>query len=73
MTEPEPNAYITLAQLCKMLKMVDSGGAAKHFVRAGGILVNGTEETRPGRKLRPGDIVTIKGENYEVELGTAEG
>lgn len=68
MSEESDDAYITLAQLCKMLKLTESGGAAKHFVRAGGILVNGTEETRPGRKLRQGDKVVIKGEEYEVEL-----
>jgi ribosome-associated protein len=66
--ENQSDAYITLVQMCKMLKLVDSGGQGKHFVRAGGILVNGQEEKRPGRKLRAGDVVTIKGENYEVEL-----
>jgi ribosome-associated protein YbcJ (S4-like RNA binding protein) len=64
--EQAADPYITLAQLCKMLKLVDSGGQAKHFVRAGGILVNGEEEKRPGRKLRKGDKVKVKGEEYEV-------
>ncbi len=60
--------YLTLAQLVKLLGAAESGGQAKHKVRAGGMLVNGVAENRPGRKLRAGDIVTIDGAEHVVEL-----
>ncbi len=46
---------ITLAQAVKAAGLADSGGQAKHLVRAGGVRVNGVVETRPGRKLVRGD------------------
>jgi ribosome-associated protein len=47
--------FITLAHAVKAVGLADSGGQAKHLVRAGGMLVNGAAETRPGHKLRVGD------------------
>ncbi len=49
------NPPITLAQALKASGFADSCGQAKHLVREGGVTVNGTTETRPGRKLTPGD------------------
>ena len=67
--QPESDSpHITLANLVKMLELAPTGGQAKAFVRAGDILVNGEAEARPGRKLRQGDVVTIDGEEYEVDL-----
>mgnify|MGYP000529998065 CR=1 FL=1 len=67
--QPESDTpHITLANLVKMLELAPTGGQAKAFVRAGGITVNGEAEIRPGRKLRQGDLVTIAGEEYEVDL-----
>ena len=67
--QPESDTpHITLANLVKMLELAPTGGQAKAFVRAGGIIVNGEAEIRPGRKLRQGDLVTISGEEYEVDL-----
>ncbi len=60
--------YITLAQLLKHHDLVESGGEAKHRVRAGGILVNGTEEVRPGRKLHTGDRVLVDGRELTVTV-----
>ena len=57
---------LTLAQFLKAAELAASGGQAKHLVRAGGITVNGVEETRPGRKLVPGDVVGLAGERYEI-------
>lgn len=47
--------YITLAQAVKVVGLADTGGQAKVVIREGEIRVNGEPETRPGRKLRPGD------------------
>ena len=47
--------HITLAQAIKAAGLVDSGGNAKHCIREGQVRVNGDVETRPGRKLVPGD------------------
>jgi ribosome-associated protein YbcJ (S4-like RNA binding protein) len=35
--------------------LAETGGQAKHLVREGKLLVNGTAEARPGHKLRTGD------------------
>lgn len=64
----EGRPYITLAQFVKMKQFVQSGGEAKHFVREGGITVNGEPEARPGRKLHTGDKVTVKGAEMVVAV-----
>jgi ribosome-associated protein YbcJ (S4-like RNA binding protein) len=38
------------------------------LIQSGEIRVNGTIETRRGRKLRNGDVVEAFGEGYTVEL-----
>jgi ribosome-associated protein len=65
--------YITLAQLLKHHDLVESGGEAKHRVRAGGIQVNGSEEVRPGRKLHTGDRVLVDGRELTVTVKIADG
>ena len=47
--------HITLAQAVKVVGIADTGGQAKLVIRNGDVAVNGTVETRPGRKLRAGD------------------
>lgn len=64
----EGRPYITLVQFLKSISAVDTGGAGKHAVRAGGILVNGTEELRPGRKLHTGDVVKIAGAEHKITV-----
>ncbi len=64
----EGRPYISLVQFLKTLAVVGTGGAGKHAIRAGGILVNGVEDLRPGRKLHAGDVVTIGDEKHPVEL-----
>ena len=53
--------HITLAQAVKVAGLADTGGQAKHLVRAGNVTVNGTVETQPGRKLFPGDRFRVQG------------
>lgn len=58
--------FITLAQFIKSQNLAATGGQAKELARGGGILVNGQEETRPGRKLHEGDVVTVEGVEHRV-------
>ncbi len=50
---------IRLGQLLKAAGLVDSGGEAKAVLASGDVTVNGEVETRRGRQLAPGDIVTL--------------
>lgn len=59
---------IKLAQFLKWKGLVDTGGQAKLRIQGGEVLVNGMIETRRGRKLAPGDRVTIDNAIYEVKL-----
>jgi ribosome-associated protein len=49
---------IRLGQLLKLADLVDSGGEARDLLEREDVLVNGERETRRGRQLRPGDVVT---------------
>ena len=51
--------YITLGQLLKAEGLAGGGGDVKYLLSEGGILVNGEEENRRGKKLRPGDTVLL--------------
>ena len=51
--------HITLDALLKASGLAGSGGAAKVLIADGGVRVNGEPEIRRGRKLRPGDEVTV--------------
>lgn len=53
--------YITLGQLLKHTGLIDTGGQAKWFLQETEVRVNGQAESRRGRKLVSGDIVTIAG------------
>ena len=59
---------LTLDQFLKMAGFVGSGGQAKILIQAGEVLLNGVVETRRGKKLAPGDIVTIGDESIKVEV-----
>lgn len=60
---------IELSQLLKFSGLVSTGGAAKQVISVGAVSVNGAVETRKGRKLQAGDIVTHEGESVEVFVG----
>ena len=49
---------IRLGQFLKLADLVDQGSDAKALVSAGEVLVNGAVETRRGRQLVTGDVVT---------------
>ena len=52
--------YIKLEALLKATAFVQSGGEAKMIIQNGEILVNGETETRRGKKIIKGDVVTGK-------------
>jgi ribosome-associated protein len=53
--------YIALGQFLKLADVIDTGGQAKAFLAEVPIHVNGELENRRGRKLYPGDEVSIQG------------
>jgi len=50
--------FIPLGSFLKLAGAIDTGGDAKMMISSGEVDVNGEPETRRGRKLRPGDVVT---------------
>lgn len=60
--------HIRLDQFLKLAQVVQSGGEAKHLIRAGFVTVNGVVETRRGRKLYNGDVVTVEDDEMVVEI-----
>ncbi len=57
---------ITLDQFLKQSGIVGSGGQAKVVIQAGEVLLNGVVETRRGKKLATGDLVTIGNQELRV-------
>ncbi len=54
-------SVINLDQLLKFAGIVETGGQVKLFVEEGLIWLNGAVVTERRKKIRPGDIVEIKG------------
>jgi ribosome-associated protein len=61
-----PDSTIELAQFLKLQHVVGSGGEAKLLVQSGQVMVNGEVETRRGRKLQPGDVVSMGDRTWRV-------
>ena len=59
---------IQLDQFLKWQNMVASGGQAKVLIQGGEVKLNGEVETRRKKKLKPGDVVEIFGQQLIVEL-----
>jgi ribosome-associated protein len=60
---------IRLGQLLKLADVVDSGGELKALLAEAEVLVNGARESRRGRQLHPGDVVTVAGDELHVVAG----
>lgn len=58
--------FIKLDALLKFSNLVMSGGEAKIRIAEGEVLVNGTPCTMRGKKLRPGDTVTLDSETVKI-------
>lgn len=59
--------FIKLGQAIKAAGLVESGVEAKEVIQDGLVEVNGEIDTRRGRKLYDGDIVTFDGETIKIE------
>ena len=58
--------YIKLQDLLKLAAAVQTGGEAKLVIQEGDVTVNGEVCTMRGKKLRPGDVVSFDGQNWQV-------
>ncbi len=58
--------YIKLDQFLKLADIASTGGYAKYLIQEGVVKVNGEVETRRGKKLIPGDIVEVEGNQIKV-------
>ena len=61
--------FIRLGQVLKAAGVAGSGVEAKDMIQAGEVSVNGLEETRRGRKLYPGAMVSVSGEEIAIQSG----
>lgn len=57
---------LTLGQFLKLASLLDSGAEAKDAVASGEVSVNGEIDTRRGRGLDDGDVVTFGGRAARV-------
>ena len=60
--------FIRLGQVLKATGLVENGGEAKEVIQDGLVSVNGTIETRRGRKLYKGDIAPYDGREVQVTV-----
>lgn len=59
--------FIKLGQALKAAGLVDSGVMAKLVIQDGLVTVNGEKETRRGKKLTDGDVVSFQGETIIIK------
>lgn len=58
--------YIKLGQALKAAGLVGSGLDAKMVIQGGQVFVNGEIETRRGKKLFGGEIISFDGEEIKI-------
>ena len=63
---PIRDESIRLGQFLKLASLIDSGADAKAVIGEGMVRVNGEVETRRGRQLRAGDVVSFAGNEARV-------
>ena len=59
--------FIKLGQALKAVGYVESGVDAKDVIQSGLVLVNGEIDTRRGRKLYEGDVVSFENQTIKIE------
>jgi ribosome-associated protein len=63
---PIRDESIRLGQFLKLSDLIDSGADAKPLLAEGVVFVNGELETRRGRQLAKGDVVSVGDEAVRV-------
>ncbi|MFE0749739.1 RNA-binding S4 domain-containing protein [Gordonia sp. NPDC058843] len=63
---------IRLGQFLKLANLIESGAEAKEVIADGLVTVNDEVETRRGRQLTIGDVVSVGGMSVRVVSGTDE-
>lgn len=58
--------FIKLGQALKLASLVSDGVEAKYVINDGLVKVNGEVDTRRGRKVYSGDIISYKGQDVTV-------
>ena len=59
--------FIKLGQALKAAGLVESGVEAKEVIQESKVLVNGEVDTRRGRKLYEGDVVSFENQTIEIK------
>ena len=60
--------FIKLGQALKAANLVEDGVEAKYVIQDGLVKVNGETDTRRGRKLYDGDLVTYDGQEIKIVI-----
>ncbi len=63
---PIEDESIKLGQFLKLANLVESGSQAKQVLSGGVVRVNGEVETRRGRQLETGDVVSVAAQSARV-------
>lgn len=63
--------FIKLGQALKLADLVSDGVEAKYVISDGLVKVNGDVDTRRGRKVYDGDIISYNGQELKVVTGKA--
>lgn len=58
--------FIKLGQALKAANLVEDGVEAKYVIQDGEVLVNGEPDTRRGRKLYDGDVISFDGQEIKI-------
>ncbi len=58
--------FIRLDQFLKYCGLAETGGHAKEIVAEGVVSVNGTPCLQRGKKIYPGDVITV--DQYEIRV-----
>ena len=66
---PITTEYIKLDSFLKFAAAVQTGGEAKLLIADGQVKVNGEPCLQRGKKLRPGDEVSLAGKRWTVAAG----
>jgi ribosome-associated protein len=63
---PIDSDMIRLGQFLKLADLIETGGEGKVLIAVGDVTVNGEVDTRRGRQLHPGDVVSVRGRSARV-------